>query len=136
MISYWTVASHGREVLTSPLIIIHWPLNYSHWPLTLIFVGVLLLQNFAINFVFFRFFHWILWGGQDERLVSVILIYIIYLLKGEISCSNNFCLSILWFICDNCKENLSFFIFFVGILALLLSLIYFLCLYTCVLISD
>lgn len=33
-------------------------------------------------------------------------------MKGEISCSNNFCLSILWFICDNCKENLSFFNFF------------------------
>lgn len=60
----------------------------------------------------FVFFHWILWGGQDERLVSVILIYIIYLLKGEISCSNNFCLPILWFICDNCKENLSFLNFF------------------------
>lgn len=35
MISYWTVASHGREVLTSPLIIIHWPLLSNHtdlWP--------------------------------------------------------------------------------------------------------
>lgn len=35
MISYWTVASHGREVLTSPLIIIHWPLLINHtdlWP--------------------------------------------------------------------------------------------------------
>lgn len=35
MISYWTVASHGREVLTSPLIIIHWPFLSNHtdlWP--------------------------------------------------------------------------------------------------------
>lgn len=94
------------------------------------------LAKFCDKFCFLSFFHWILWGGQDERLVSVILIYIIYLLKGEISCSNNFCLSILWFICDNCKEKLSFFNFFVGILGLIVITYLFFCLYTCVPISD
>lgn len=57
-------------------------------------------------------------------------------MKGEISCSNNFCLSILWFICDNCKEKLSFFNFFVGILGLIVITYLFFCLYTCVLIKD
>lgn len=44
MISYWTVASHGRVVLTSPLIIIHWPLFINHTDL-----------NFCRSFTFTKF---------------------------------------------------------------------------------